>query len=248
MIGQARGRGRSSFGVSDTMSDLILASGLDSPLVKAFLIFYTLILLLVCVYGMHRYQLVHLFYKYRRNTPKVQACFRELPIVTIQLPMYNERAVARRIIDSTCHIDYPLDRLQIQVLDDSTDETVEIASRAVTDWQARGFDIELHPPYRQDRLQSGSPQPRPGNRQGRIRPDLRRRLSAPGPDSPRNDPLFHRSARRHGPGPVGAPESRPVPADQVAGHFARRPLRHRARRPESLRPIHEFQRDGRLVA
>lgn len=124
------------------MGNIIATSGLDDPFVKAFLIVYAVILLLVCVYGMHRYQLVHLYYKYRRNTPKLQACFRDLPIVTIQLPMYNEQAVARRIIDATCGIDYPRDRMQIQVLDDSTDETVQIASEAVAEWQARGFDIE----------------------------------------------------------------------------------------------------------
>ena len=110
--------------------------------VRTFLISYTLILLLVCVYGLHRYQLVHLFYKYRRNTPKLSACFREPPRVTIQLPMYNELAVARRIIDATCRIDYPRDRLQIQVLDDSTDDTVQIAGEAVAYWRANGFDIE----------------------------------------------------------------------------------------------------------
>ncbi|HOM53668.1 MAG TPA: glycosyltransferase family 2 protein [Phycisphaerae bacterium] len=114
----------------------------NNGLVTAFLVTYTVVVLLVCVYGMHRYQLVHLYYKYRRNTPRIKACFVEYPVVTIQLPMYNERAVARRIIDATCAIDYPRDRLQIQVLDDSTDDTVEIAAQAVREWQARGFDIE----------------------------------------------------------------------------------------------------------
>jgi cellulose synthase/poly-beta-1,6-N-acetylglucosamine synthase-like glycosyltransferase len=121
------------------MTDGILSNDI---VVKTFLISYTFILLLVCLYGLHRYQLVHLFYKYRKNTPKLQACFRELPRVTIQLPMYNELAVARRIIDATCRIDYPRERLQIQVLDDSTDETVQIACDAVAYWRARGFDIE----------------------------------------------------------------------------------------------------------
>ncbi|UCD28038.1 MAG: glycosyltransferase family 2 protein [Planctomycetota bacterium] len=61
--------------------------------------------------------------------------------MTIQLPMYNERAVAVRIIDATCRIDYPKDRLEIQVLDDSTDQTVELASEAVQYWQRQGFNI-----------------------------------------------------------------------------------------------------------
>lgn len=106
---------------------------------------YLLILGLICLYGLHRYHLVHLYYKYRRNTPSLGACFRELPVVTIQLPMYNEPAVARRLIDTTCRIDYPRDRLEIQVLDDSTDETVQIVAGAVEHWRSAGFDIHhLH--------------------------------------------------------------------------------------------------------
>jgi cellulose synthase/poly-beta-1,6-N-acetylglucosamine synthase-like glycosyltransferase len=111
-------------------------------LVTAFLGMYLLVLALVCMYGLHRYHLVHLFYKYRRNQPQITARFLKPPRVTIQLPMYNESVVARRIIDFTCRVNYPLDRLQIQVLDDSTDETVQIASEAVADWKAKGFDIE----------------------------------------------------------------------------------------------------------
>ncbi len=103
---------------------------------------YVLVALVVSVYGLHRYQLVHLYYKYRRNIPKSCACFLTKPRVTIQLPMFNEQAVAKRIIDATCGIEYPRDRLQIQVLDDSTDNTVEIAGAAVQAWRARGFDIE----------------------------------------------------------------------------------------------------------
>ena len=109
--------------------------------VAAFLTAYVLVLAVVCVYGLHRYQLVHLYYKYRQNVPKLRASFRELPRVTIQLPMYNEKAVARRLIDATCRIDYPRDRLEIQVLDDSTDETVPIAREAAERWRARGVDV-----------------------------------------------------------------------------------------------------------
>src|SRR5205085_6120384 len=98
-------------------------------------------LAILCLYGLHRYHLVHLYYKYRRNTPQAQACFRELPVVIIQLPMYNEPAVVRRVIDATCRIEYPRDRLEIQVLDDSTDETREWATQAVARWREAGFDI-----------------------------------------------------------------------------------------------------------
>ena len=107
-----------------------------------FLVSYFVILGIVCVYGLHRYHLVHLFYKHRTNSPRLKACFRSRPRVTLQLPMFNERAVARRLIDATCQIDYPRDRLHIQVLDDSTDETVEIAADAVARWRDAGYDIE----------------------------------------------------------------------------------------------------------
>jgi len=107
-----------------------------------FMAVYTAMLVLVSLYGLHRYVLVYLYYRHRRHAPTPAGEFAELPAVTIQLPMYNERAVARRIIESTCEIDYPREKLQIQVLDDSTDDTVEIAAQAVRDMRARGFDME----------------------------------------------------------------------------------------------------------
>ena len=119
---------RSEPGARSAMIKQLLS---DPTVLSCFLGVYLGVMLLVCVYGLHRYQLVHLYYKYRKNTPKVRACFLTLPRVTIQLPMFNEQAVAARIIDATCRIDYPLDRLQIQVLDDSTDATVEVAQAAV---------------------------------------------------------------------------------------------------------------------
>ena len=103
---------------------------------------YSILLVLVSTYGFHRYVLVYLYYRHRRNVPKQAGEFAELPHVTIQLPMYNERSVARRIIEKTCEIDYPREKLQIQVLDDSTDDTVQIASAAVEAARAKGIDIE----------------------------------------------------------------------------------------------------------
>ncbi len=108
---------------------------------------YSLVLLhlTVClalaVYGVHRYSLVYLYYKYRLNAAKKTGCFLQKPRVTIQLPMFNEQYVAQRIIEAACRIDYPRDLLEIQVLDDSTDETVEIARQTCERWRARGHDI-----------------------------------------------------------------------------------------------------------
>ena len=103
---------------------------------------YTFALVMVSLYGMHRYAIVFLYYRHRKKTPRPSRKFVELPRVTVQLPMYNELLVARRIIEKTCEIDYPRDRLQIQVLDDSTDGTVAIAAETVRRARARGFDIE----------------------------------------------------------------------------------------------------------
>jgi cellulose synthase/poly-beta-1,6-N-acetylglucosamine synthase-like glycosyltransferase len=64
-----------------------------------------------------------------------------LPIVTIQLPMYNEKYVVKRLIDAVCQMDYPKDKLQIQVLDDSDDDTVDLIRSIVDEYTYKGFDI-----------------------------------------------------------------------------------------------------------
>jgi len=107
-----------------------------------FMTVYTAVLVLVCVYGFHRYLLVFLYYRHRHKVPQPPGRFQVLPVVTVQLPMFNESCVARRIIERTCQIDYPRDRLQIQVLDDSTDETCRIAREVVEEARARGYDVE----------------------------------------------------------------------------------------------------------
>jgi cellulose synthase/poly-beta-1,6-N-acetylglucosamine synthase-like glycosyltransferase len=104
---------------------------------------YFAILGVLCLYGFHRYLMVFLYYRHAKRDPKVETPFETLPKVTVQLPIFNELYVAERLIDASCRLDYPADRLQIQVLDDSTDETVEVARRKVEEWRAKGVDIEL---------------------------------------------------------------------------------------------------------
>jgi cellulose synthase/poly-beta-1,6-N-acetylglucosamine synthase-like glycosyltransferase len=103
---------------------------------------YLTVLTLICIYGAHRYFLVLLYYGVRHKAPQPLKHFEELPRVTVQLPMFNEQYVAQRIIERACEIDYPGDRLQIQVLDDSIDETQEIARQTVERLRAAGHDIE----------------------------------------------------------------------------------------------------------
>src|SRR5262249_54973817 len=83
------------------------------------------------------------------DQPKAGPPLDPLPVVTIQLPLYNEMYVADRLIDAVCRIEYPHDRLEIQVLDDSTDETRSIAELAVRRFAAQGFDIKYY--HRTDR-------------------------------------------------------------------------------------------------
>ncbi len=102
---------------------------------------YITVLSVLCVYALHRYVLVVIYYRVRDRRPQPAGHFDELPHVTVQLPMFNERYVAERIIEYACRIDYPPEKLEIQVLDDSTDDTVEIARRTVERMRAQGHDV-----------------------------------------------------------------------------------------------------------
>jgi cellulose synthase/poly-beta-1,6-N-acetylglucosamine synthase-like glycosyltransferase len=120
-----------------------------SPLELSVVVAYALLLALLSVYGLHRYHITHLYYRHKYRLPTPRARFEALPRVTIQLPIFNEMYVVDRLLESVSQIRYPKDRLQIQVLDDSTDETTAIASRAVEYYRSQGFDI--HYLHRSDR-------------------------------------------------------------------------------------------------
>src|SRR5262245_6124984 len=104
-------------------------------------IFYFTVLILLSIYGLHRYVMVHLFRRHRGEPYILKAQFEELPRVTVQLPIFNEMYVVERLIDAVCSMDYPLDRFEVQVLDDSTDETQQIARAIVERYQNKGVDI-----------------------------------------------------------------------------------------------------------
>lgn len=93
--------------------------------------------------------MIYYYLKYRHIRDNLNNELKDYPVVTIQLPVFNEKYVVERIIKSTCDIDYPLDRLEIQVLDDSTDETTNIVSKLVDELQKDGFDIKHF--HREDR-------------------------------------------------------------------------------------------------
>jgi cellulose synthase/poly-beta-1,6-N-acetylglucosamine synthase-like glycosyltransferase len=100
---------------------------------------------ILAIYGWHRYYLVYLYMKHKDQAPAPPRPLAAFPAVTVQLPIYNEMYVADRLIDAVCEMDYPRDLFEIQVLDDSTDETRDIAELAVRRHAARGFNIRhLH--------------------------------------------------------------------------------------------------------
>jgi cellulose synthase/poly-beta-1,6-N-acetylglucosamine synthase-like glycosyltransferase len=107
------------------------------------LIPYFIVMVILAFYGIHRYQLVWLYFRNKKsaakwNEPPAHWPEGELPFVTIQLPIFNEQFVIDRLIDACCRLDYPRDRFEIQVLDDSTDETTVVAQQIVERY-ARGF-------------------------------------------------------------------------------------------------------------
>lgn len=106
------------------------------------LIGYFLSLTILFVFGLHGFIMLYYHKKYRDNYPVPKPQIDENATVTIQLPLYNELYVAERLIKATCEIEYPKDKLEIQVLDDSTDETTEIVAGIVEQKQAEGFDIK----------------------------------------------------------------------------------------------------------
>src|SRR5947209_4325518 len=99
-----------------------------------FIALYVAILCVIAIYGFHRYVLVYLYFKHRHDGYVPLKKYDSLPKITVQLPMYNEDFVAERIIEATCQIDYPRDKFEIQVLDDSTDHSADIAREAVERW------------------------------------------------------------------------------------------------------------------
>ncbi|HWQ55551.1 MAG TPA: glycosyltransferase [Bryobacteraceae bacterium] len=109
----------------------------------AMLIPYFSILAILSVYGLHRYDIIRTYFKHRhKKTSEPPVRFEQLPRVTIQLPLYNERYVVERLIEEVTRIEYPKELLQIQVLDDSTDDTHPFAEALVARYYALGYPIE----------------------------------------------------------------------------------------------------------
>src|SRR5277367_4297293 len=107
----------------------------------AMMIPYFIVLFILAVYGLHRYVLLYDYFAYRKNIPAVPPPVTNWPKVTIQLPIFNERYVIERLVDAGSQFAYPHELLDIQVLDDSTDETCEVARACVERHAATGLPI-----------------------------------------------------------------------------------------------------------
>lgn len=123
----------------DTFAGIYHLSAFD----WALLVPYFGILFILSIYGVHRFETVRRYRKHGRKLPKSPSRrFAQLPRVTIQLPLYNERFVVARLLEEISRIQYPRELLQIQVLDDSTDETHPYTERLCNEYQAAGLPIE----------------------------------------------------------------------------------------------------------
>jgi cellulose synthase/poly-beta-1,6-N-acetylglucosamine synthase-like glycosyltransferase len=124
-----------------TFRDVYHANGFD----LALLIPYFVVLTVLAGYGAHRYILVYLYYKHRKNrTTEPASHFDELPRITVQLPIFNEQYVVERLLEAVSKLNYPREKLDVQVLDDSTDETVEVARGLVERYAALDLPVGYH--------------------------------------------------------------------------------------------------------
>src|SRR6202047_5543128 len=104
---------------------------------------YLAVLIGLSAYGVHRYFIIYLFLKNRKRKAEPVCQFTQLPRVTMQLPIFNEIYVVERLLRSVSELDYPRELLQIQVLDDPTDDTREITASCTEALRRRGFDVQL---------------------------------------------------------------------------------------------------------
>src|SRR6516165_3202633 len=138
--------------VTSSKADKLLQSILNNPFAGihqlawfdwAMLVPYFTVLVILSIYGLHRYEIIRSYWKHKKNLPsEPPRRFERLPRVTVQLPLYNERFVVERLLEEAARMDYPHDRLQVQVLDDSTDDTHTFTEALVREYQSAGFPIE----------------------------------------------------------------------------------------------------------
>ncbi|OAI42640.1 glycosyl transferase family 2 [Verrucomicrobia bacterium SCGC AG-212-E04] len=104
---------------------------------------YGALTLVFLAFGLHRLWIVYLYWRHRGETATPARRFTDLPVVTVQLPIFNEYFVAARLLNAVAALDYPRELLEIQALDDSTDETREVVASAIHALKQEGFDATV---------------------------------------------------------------------------------------------------------
>ncbi|MDC3354901.1 glycosyltransferase family 2 protein, partial [Flavobacteriaceae bacterium] len=119
---------------------------------------YTLSLLLILLYSLTQLNMLRYFLKYQKRIviPETKEPESGWPKVTVQLPLYNELYVVERLLKCITALDYPQDKLQIQVLDDSTDESFDLTQKLVSAYQQEGITIELLHRTNRDGFKAGA--------------------------------------------------------------------------------------------
>ncbi len=126
---------------------------------------YVLTALLLAIYAFNAWVLTALFWRHRQDTPPLSRPLKgggkggvgeEFPTVTVQLPIFNEALVIERLVEAAVGLDYPQDRLEIQILDDSTDETTDIALAQVEYYRQQGYNISLKHRYDRSGFKAGA--------------------------------------------------------------------------------------------
>ena len=109
---------------------------------EVILITYLFSLTVLFIFGSHGFIMIYYYLKYRTTKQAAALDIPTYPVVTVQLPVFNEMYVVERLIDAACSMVYPKDKLEIQVLDDSTDRTFEVVASCVDRYRKQGFDIK----------------------------------------------------------------------------------------------------------
>ncbi|MBK6770771.1 MAG: glycosyltransferase [Ignavibacteria bacterium] len=114
---------------------------IESLILSAYIISLTILFF----FGSHGFNMIYYYFKtFNKRTEDLDEkdfIMDEYPVVTVQIPLYNEQYVITRLIDSVLRLDYPKDKLEIQILDDSTDETTQIIDNHIKKYREQGFDI-----------------------------------------------------------------------------------------------------------
>jgi cellulose synthase/poly-beta-1,6-N-acetylglucosamine synthase-like glycosyltransferase len=138
------------------------------------LISYIFVAIGLSAFGAHKIKVLYGYWRHRKQCPEPMSRFAELPQVTIQLPVFNEADILDQLMAAMSALEYPKDRLQIQILDDSTDETADIGEAHAEKLRALGFEVEYRHRTNRRGFKAGAMDEGHGHSQRRIHLHLRR--------------------------------------------------------------------------